>query len=53
MSTKKSSPTESKFDQFYIPAASLPEKVSTVEAFVTDRLSSHGRVPIPTSYFER
>jgi hypothetical protein len=53
MSTPKASLTESKLDQFYMPAASLPEKVSKVEAFVTDHLTSHGRVPIPTSYFER
>jgi hypothetical protein len=55
MSTKLSpdADSESTLDHIYMPAAHMPETVSRVERFVTDLLSPHGRVLIPTDYWER
>jgi|GEM_PF-1248221 len=46
-------PTEARnepTEKFYLPAVTVPQHLSRVEAFIDDLFDFHGVVPIPTSY---
>jgi hypothetical protein len=52
MNTSKT-PTEARnepTEKFYLPAVTVPQHLSRVEAFIDDLFDFHGVVPIPTSY---
>lgn len=37
-------------DRFYLPAASIPTKVSRIEAYLSEKLDFHGVVPMPARW---